>query len=327
MIFTRLDMLYILLPLVILGLLIRWRRQKNYFAHPLLFYIRARIRPASPIVHLPKLLEYLALGFLLIAALNPVLPSAEYKVMQEGLNILLVLDLSSSMQEPIDLKGALMRRRWEAPRQEKTRLELAKEAMIGFVRKRKSDPIGVVVFSENGYVVTPMAVDTSYLIRYLQMVDGQTLAGEGQTAIGEGIHTAVRLTEQQIRATTAHEGKLIVVLTDGENNYGRDVNTAIREASEAGFKIHFIGVEVDKAPDAPRLIAAVRATGGNYYNVRDAQQLEKAYLDINRLERGNFITKKRVSYLPYFYPFALTSLLLLAASLTIRAIPHFIEIS
>lgn len=327
MIFTRLDMLYILLPLVLLGLVIKRRRGKNYFGHPLLFYLRRWIRPASSIVQLPKLLELVALGLLMIAVLDPVLPSAEYQVMREGLNILLVLDLSSSMQEPIDRKGTLMRRRWEIPSEEKTRLESVKEAMIGFVQKRKSDSIGVVVFSENGYVVAPMTVDTSYLARYLQMVDSKTLAGEGQTAIGEGILTALHLAAQQAHGRSEQKGRLMVVLTDGENNTGRDVYMAIGEASNAGFKIHFIGVEVDKATDAPRLIAAVRGTGGNYYDVRDAQQLERAYLDINRLEKGAFLTKRHLTHQPYFYPFALASLLSLAASVALRAMPTFMEIS
>ena len=325
MIFDRPTILQILLPLLLLVLFIRWRRRKNYVAHPLLFYLRSRLRPASSIVHLPTLLEYLALGFLLIAVLDPLLPSAEHQIMHHGLNTLMVLDLSSSMQEPINRKGNLMGQ-WEISRQEKTRLESVKEAMISFVQKRKHDNIGVVVFSENGYVVTPMTVDTSYLIRYLQMVDHKTLAGEGQTAIGEGIHTAVRLGEQTANRSV-RKGKLIVVLTDGENNTGRDVYVAIDEASRAGFKIHFIGVEVDKAPDAPRLIAAVKATGGNYYDVRDHQQLEQAYVDIDRLEKGTFLTRKKVTYQPYFYPFVLASVLLLAASLAIKAIPALIEIS
>lgn len=327
MILTRLDMLYILLPLVILGLLIRRRRQKNYFAHPLLFYLRSRIRPASSIVHLPKLFELLALGYLLVAVIHPVLPSAEYQVIQEGLDILLVLDLSSSMQEPLESKAPTMQQWWEAGQKGKSRLDAVKEAMASFIQRRQGDRIGVVVFSENGYVVTPMTVHTSYLIRYLQMVDNDTLAGEGQTAIGEGILTALHLATRQTPKGRAHRDRLIIVLTDGENNFGRDVYMAIRRAREAGFKIHLIGVKVDKAPDAPRLIASVKATGGNYYDVRDTQQLEKAYLDIDRLEKGTFLSKKLVTHVPYFYAFALTSLLLLATSLGIRAIPHFIEIS
>lgn len=328
MIFARFEFLWILLPLVLLVLVIRWRKEKNYFTHPLLFYLKTKIQPASRLVYLPKFLELLALGFLIVALLDPVLPSSERLVVKSGLDILLVLDLSSSMQEPIDLKGALQRQRLEMRSKEKTRLEAVKEAMITFVQHRHDDRLAVVVFSENGYVVAPMTFDTPYLTRYLRMVDNKTLASEGQTAIGEGILTSLDLAARQIReGRGSDKGRVMIVLTDGENNTGRDVYQAIARASHDRFKIHFIGVEVDKARDAPRLIAAVESTGGKYYDVRDAQQLDRAYLDINRTERGTFLVKTLGKQVPWFYPFVLASLLLLAASLALKAIPYFIEIS
>lgn len=324
--FTRLDLLYWFIPLALLLFLLR-RRKKTYFAHPLLFYLRGRLRAVLPLVHLPKLLEYAALGALLIAVLDPVLPSADYLVMKHGLDILLILDLSSSMQEPMDPRGAWQRRRLGITAKEKTRLDAVKEEITRFVQRRQNDRIGIVVFSENGYVVAPMTVDTNYLTHYLKMVDDKTLASEGQTAIGEGILTALQLATQQSRNGSAGEGRLMIVLTDGENNTGRDVYMALRKASEAGFKIHFIGVDLEKAREAPQLLAAVRATGGNYYDVRNSQELQKAYFDINRLERGTYFTKERIAHVPHFYPFALASVILLAASMALRAIPYFIEIS
>ena len=331
MIFNRLDHFYWILPILAILLLVRlarWRRKPS-FAHPLLFYLRGRLRPVLPFVHLPKLLEVAALGALLIAALDPVLPSADYLVMKQGLDILLILDLSSSMQEPMDPQGAWMRQRLGIKTQEKTRLDAVKEEITRFVHKRHSDRIGIVVFSENAYVVAPMTIDTSYLAQYLRMVDGKTLASEGQTAIGEGILTALQLSSQQSRNGNrgGHKGRLMIVLTDGENNTGRDVYAAIRKASEAGFRIHFIGVDLDKVREAPQLIAAVRATGGNYYDVRNGQELQQAYRDIDRLERGTFFTRERVTHVPNYYPFALAAVLLLSASIALRAIPYFIEIS
>ena len=95
--FARLDLLWILLAIVGVVWLIRWRRRKNYFVHPLLFYLKPHLRPASPLVFLPKFLEYVALGFLIVALLDPVLPYAERLVAKQGLDIIMVLDLSSSM--------------------------------------------------------------------------------------------------------------------------------------------------------------------------------------------------------------------------------------
>ena len=95
--------------------------------------------------------------------------------------------------------------------------------MLGFVQKRHGDRIGLIVFSENAYVVAPMTQDMGYLTNYLRMVDNKTLASEGQTAIGEGILTALNLAEQQKQESGKNLSKVMIVLTDGENNTGRDV--------------------------------------------------------------------------------------------------------
>jgi Ca-activated chloride channel family protein len=326
--FARLDLLWIFLAIFVLLRLIRWRRRRSYFAHPLLAYLQPHLRPSSPLVYLPKWLEYIALGFLVVALLEPVLPFAERLVAKQGLDIILVLDLSSSMQEPIDLKGSIERLRQGIRTKEKSRLEAVKEAMAKFVQRRQDDRLAIVVFSENGYVVAPMTFDEAYVRRYLQMVDNKTLAGEGQTAIGEGILTSVDLALKQAReGRGATKGKVMVILTDGENNTGRDLFEAIAKAKAENFKIHFIGVELDRVRDAPRLIAAVENTGGKYYDVRDAKQLEEAYADINSTERGSFLVKIIDKLVPSFYSFVLASLGFLGASVVLRAIPYFIEVS
>jgi Ca-activated chloride channel family protein len=327
MIFTRLDLLWFLVPALVLLLIIRWRKKPTYFTHPLVPYLQTRIRPASRFVYLPRYLEFMALAFLIVAVLDPVLPWADHLVVKQGLDIVLVLDLSSSMQEPIDLKGALERRRLGIGAKERDRLDAVKEEMVNFVRRRHGDRMGIVVFSENGYVVVPMTFDTPYVAEYVRRVDHRTLASEGQTAIGEGVHTALDLMAKQPRAGGSSKGKLLVVLTDGENNTGRDVYGAINRAGKEGFRIHFIGVEVERARDAPRLIAAVESTGGKYYDVRDAKQLEQVYQDINRLEKGTFLVKTKGKRVPYFYPFALIALGLIATSIALRTIPYFVEIS
>jgi Ca-activated chloride channel family protein len=326
--FARLDLLWVIAPLVAVVLVVRWRRPRKYFTHPHLLYLKSRIRSASRLVYLPRYLEFLAMGLLIVAVLDPVLPASQRLIAKKGLDLIMVVDLSSSMQEPIDLKGAMERRRLGMGTKEKDRLGAVKEAMADFVARRRDDRLAVVVFSENGYVVTPMTFDSAYVQRYLRLVDGKTLANEGQTAIGEGILTSLDLSARQGRDPQGTgKGKVMIVLTDGENNTGRDVYQAIARAREDKFKIHFIGVEVEKARDAPRLIAAVEGTGGNYYDVRDAKQLEEAYADINRTEKGTFLVKSLGKQVPWFYPFALASLGVLALSLALRAIPYFVEVT
>jgi len=327
MIFTRLDSLYIILPVLLVFAFLKWRRRKSYLTLSMLPYLRNRIRPVSRFVYLPRVLEFFALLVLAIALLNPVQPSAERTIFNKGLDILLILDLSWSMQEPIDLEGALERRRAGTTRKEATRLEAVKEAMLGFVQKRHGDRVGLVVFSENAYVVAPLTQDIGYLTNYLRMVDNKTLSSEGQTAIGEGILTALNLAEQQKQGSGKSLSKVMIVLTDGENNTGRDVYAAIQKAAQTGFKIYFIGVKIERAAETPRIIAAVQATGGGYYDVRDAEQLGKAYVEIDRLEKGTYLTKAQVAHVPRYHPFAFASLALLAVSIGLQAIPYFIEVS
>jgi Ca-activated chloride channel family protein len=328
MIFSQPERLWVLLPAVLLVLLLAWRRKKPFLTHPLLFHLIGKLRPASRLIYLPRALELLALGTLVLALLGPVLPSAQYTVSNEGLDIVLTLDLSSSMEEPIDMAGALRRERQGIIVKEKTRLDAVKEAMITFVQSRRTDRIGVVVFSEEGYVVVPITTDVAYVVRYLNMVDMRTLAGEGQTAIGEGIWTAMgQVQAQSPGGTRERKGKVIVVLTDGENNTGRDVISALGAAGDAGFRVHFIGVEVDRTKDAPRVIAAVRGTGGKYYDVRKESELLQAYFDIDRMEKTRVISTTLVKNVPHFTPFVLAALLLLFSSLLLRTRAYFTEFS
>jgi hypothetical protein len=211
MIFTRLDSLYIVIPMLAVFALFKWWRRKSYLTLSMFPYIGNRIRPVSRFVYLPRVLELLALLALGIALLNPVQPSAERTIVNKGLDILLVLDLSWSMQEPIDLEGALQRRRAGITQKEPTRLEAVKETMLRFVQKRHGDRIGLVVFSENAYVVAPMTQDMAYLTNYLRMVDNKTLSSEGQTAIGEGILTALNLVEQQKQGSGKSLSKVMIV--------------------------------------------------------------------------------------------------------------------
>ena len=96
------------------------RAGKAYIVHPLLMQIAARLRPASRWIYLPRTLEMLALIALLPALLSPVLPLSRYAVSNEGLDILLTVDLSSSMEEPIEMIGALRRERQDIVIKEKS---------------------------------------------------------------------------------------------------------------------------------------------------------------------------------------------------------------
>ena len=317
-----------LLP-VLAAVFLIWRsRRRSFFGHSLLAYLGDRIGPPPLRIYLPRVLDSVALLCLCAALLDPVIPLVDHNVRSEGLNMVLVVDLSSSMQMPVT--GG---RKSPAGRPE-TRLEAVKRNLIDFIGRRKGDRIGVVVFSNNAYVVTPMTRDYSYLMNYVQMINDQTLSDEGMTAIGEGLLLARDLL---MRESTEGErrGNVIVLLTDGENNTGRPVDFALREVRTAGVKTYFIGVEVVMGTtvenqgfnDVPALIRGVRATGGRYFDARDVNQLNQAYREINTLEKGRFLTREQLRDVPAFAPFVFAASLALAVGLILRSVPSLRALS
>src|SRR5258706_12508566 len=125
-----------LIGAVALVALLRRARPRNYFGHSLLAYLSSRASPPPLDIYLPHFLELAGLVCLGIALLNPVIPFAEHTVRNEGLNMALVIDLSSSMQMPVT--GG---RRMPSGAVE-TRLDAVKRAVIDFIKHRKGDRIG-----------------------------------------------------------------------------------------------------------------------------------------------------------------------------------------
>jgi Ca-activated chloride channel family protein len=319
--------LYVLPALAIAFLIWRTRR-KSYLGYALLAELGARTGSLSWQVAIPRIFEAVGLVALCAALLNPLIPSSERTVQSQGLNMALVVDLSSSMEMPVT--GG----RKSPKGREETRLDAVKSAMVDFVKQRKNDRIGVVVFSNNAYVVTPLTVDYPYIENYVEMINDRTLSDEGMTAIGEGLLTARDMLRREAPADE-HRGNVIVLLTDGENNTGRPVDFALRELKTEGIKTYFIGVEVVTGTtvenqgfnEATGLISGVTATGGKYFDARDAGQLRHAYQEIDNLEKVKFQTKEKLHDVPAFAPFALLALLGLGAGQLLRTLPQFRELS
>jgi Ca-activated chloride channel family protein len=303
-------------------------RRKTYYGHSLLAYLEERVGPPPLHIYAPRLLELGGLLCLCIALLDPVIPVVGHTVQNQGLNMVLVADLSSSMQMPVT--GG-----HKSPTgKEETRLEAVKSAIIDFVGHRRGDRIGVVVFSNNAYVVTPMTLDYKYLTNYLQLINDRTLSDEGMTAIGEGL---LQARDMLLRETAVGDrrGNVVVLLTDGENNTGRPVDFALKALQDDGIRTYFIGVEVEMNTtvqnqgfnDAPKLVKGVQATGGRYFDARDATQLNQAYREINSLEKGRFTTKEQLRDVPAFTLFGLAAFIGLGAGLFLRTVPMFRELS
>jgi hypothetical protein len=276
-----------------------------------------------------------------VALLGPVYPFSLNQIERGGLQILFVLDLSQSIEEAIQGAPPVSTRIVAPPpppgqgplpagpmlATPGSKMEAVKKTALDFVSKRKGDAIGLVVFSNNGYLVSPATFDQESLSQYLLMTGTHSLVNEGFTAIGEGLGTANRFFAQQKAKTRRRaKGQVIVLFTDGDNNYGRDPMTEIERAKSEGTRIYMIGVALQ--PGASQQIAAsVPSTGGKYYDVRNPRSLEDALSDIDHIEKGVFYTLQLKKNEPAYFIFVLLSLACLALRLMLHAVPQFVEIS
>ncbi len=122
---------------------------------------------------------------------------------------------------------------------------------------------------------------------------------------------------------------MIVVFTDGEHNFGRDPIEVLDESDAAAIRVHVIGVdleeEVESKPAVQRLIMTVRKYGGRYFSANTAQQLRSANAEIDRLEKGSLSSRVLLRNTPVFDWLAIPAMILLAAGLTLRALPYFAD--
>jgi Ca-activated chloride channel homolog len=318
-------------------LAVRWRARRSFAAATTVSRIDRASR-ASMFRQLPFLTLAAALALTGLALMEPVLPYSESEVQSRGLDIVVVLDLSSSMQEPMERKKpsrtmanlTFSNRDTALTLQShgKTRLEATKDAIKTFVSHRRDDRVALVVFSDNAYVISPLTFDHDYVTRYIDMVDDQILRGEGMTAIGGGLALANYLLARQ---TTMGErrNRVIVLFTDGENNRGRDPVEVLREVNEADVRVHMVGVdlenEIKSKAEVQRLVGSVRRYGGRYFDANTERDLDTASRAIDALEKGLLVNKVYLRDAPVYPWFALPALLCLALAAGLRAIPYFVD--
>ena len=327
----------LLLPAaLLLWLLLRLRRRTRFVASTTVRWLDPLLGRPSRVRRLPAALVAAAFLLVAVALTEPVLPFAEAEVRSLGLDIALVRDLSSSMQELMDqprpprtLAGLTFssRDRMTLRPVGKNRLETTKQALRDFIARRRDDRIGLVVFSDHAYVVSPLTLDYDALLHYVELVDDQILRGEGMTAIGDGITVANQLLSRQKGG--ARRDKVVLVFTDGEYNLGRDPLEALAESQAAAIRVHLVGVdleeEVKRKPAVRKLVDAVQSHGGRYYNADTEQQLRAASTALDSLEKGLLASKVYVRQAPAFHWFALPAALLILAASALRAIPYFAD--
>jgi len=292
---------------------------------------------ASALRRLPLVLLVAAAALLAAALMQPVLPYSQVEITSRGLDIVVALDLSSSMLEemgrirpPRSFQNLTFTSRDSArpAKAAPSRLTATKEAIKTLVARRRDDRIALVVFSDNAYVISPLTFDRDYVIRYVDLIDEQLLKGEGMTAIGDGLAVANDLLARQ-GGGAGRRNQVVVLFTDGENNKGRDPIEVLGESHEADIRVHMVGVdledEVRRKPQVQRVFQSVRRYGGRYFNASTARDLELASETIDRMEKGMLVSRPFVRDAPVYHWFALPALLCLAAGIGVRAIPFFVD--
>jgi Ca-activated chloride channel family protein len=275
---------YCLLLLLLIPLLLGWRARRRGAAVHFSDGSVLKDLPVSLTVRLQPLLTIfyvLGLACLVVAIARPQRGLQESRVNTEGVDIVLLLDLSTSMNTP-DFSRNGMRQ---------TRIDSAKQVISDFIAKRKDDRIGMVAFSALPYSVAPLTLDHSWLV---QRMDGlRTGMLEDGTAIGDAIASAVN----RLRDSKA-KSRIVILLTDGINNRGDlSPENAAQAAAALGIKIYTIGIggglpvrqgffmqatpEIDEAT----LQKVAELSKAEYFRARDLKTLEDVYDKIDKLEK------------------------------------------
>jgi Ca-activated chloride channel family protein len=309
--------------------LLKWRVRRRYAATTMVRVLGASRYRASIVRRAPFLLLAATLALTALALMQPVIPYSQADVQSRGLDIAVVLDLSSSMQEEMgSAQLAANRSAASGVRPGRTRLDAVKQAIRTFVSGRRDDRIGLIVFSDNAYVVSPLTFDHDYLLHYIDMVDDQLLRGEGQTAIGDGLALAdYLLFRQATKDSTGHQ--VVVLFTDGENNRGREPVEVLEEARQAQIRVHMVGVdleqEVREKPTVQALIRTIERNGGRYFNATSERALADASRTIDAIEKGHLVNRVYVRDVPVYQWFAVPALVMLCAAMGLKAVPYFVD--
>lgn len=265
-------------------------------------------------VWLSPFFQISAFALIVIAIARPQYQNTTVERNAEGIDIVLTLDISTSMKAE-DLKP--------------NRLEAAKNVAEDFVNKRISDRIGLVLFARQSFTMVPPTLDYDLLKRLLADVEMGVV--EDGTAIGMGISTAVnRLKESKA------ESKVIILLTDGQNNSGEiDPVTAADLAVSYGIKIYTIGAgtrgtapypikdpifgnryqNVEVNIDEEMLTQIADMTGGAYFRATDTEKLDEIYTQIDELERTEIEEMIYTDYQDLYPRFLLPGIFLLVLSI------------
>ncbi len=266
--------------------------------------------------HLPFALRCLSVAFLVTVLARPQSTNSLRNVTTEGIDIMIALDISGSMQA-MDFTP--------------NRLEAAKDVAINFISGRPNDKIGLVIFAAESFTQCPLTIDHAVLINLFKDIRIGML--QDGTAIGLGLATAVN----RIKDSEA-KSKVIILLTDGVNNRGEVAPiTAGEIAKTFGVRVYTIGVGTQgMAPfpvstvfgqqiqnmevkiDEEMLQNIADMTGGKYFRATDKEKLRNIYQEIDEMEKTKIEVQEYSKRSEEFLPFALLALAFLLSEILLR---------
>ena len=279
-------------------------------------WMQAGTSPLAVLRHLPFALREAAIVLIIIAIARPRSSTEVEKIDTEGIDIVLAMDVSTSMLAR-DFKP--------------DRISAAKDIAIEFIAQRPSDCMGIVVFAGESYTQCPLTTDRATLINLMKEV--QTGLIEDGTAIGNGLATAVaRMKDSDAKS------RVVILLTDGVNNSGEVApQTAAEIAKTYGVRVYTIGVGANgMAPypvmtpwgmdiqqmkveiDENLLKEIAEVTGGRYFRATDNTKLSEIYSEINKMEKARTTIDSFPVYKELFGKYAVAALICLLLELLVR---------
>ena len=300
----------------------------------------------SRLIHLPFVLRLLTLLLLIVALARPLEGMEKIYDINKGIAIEVVIDRSSSMGAEMIYDG-----------QQMNRLEVAKKVFLEFVQGNKADLggrpndlIGLVTFARYADTSCPLTLAHGALASFVEPVKLVSRRSEDGTAIGDALalaaarlqKSAETLKKQALNSSTGEPGyeiksKIIILLTDGEQNAGRRTPREAAElAKKWGIRIYAIGVGgresiirmptlfgtqvIQRGPgvDEKALSGLARETGGIFRMAEDGEAMRAVYKEIDDLEKSEIKSMRSMDYKERFMPFGLAALVLLALEILLR---------
>ncbi len=309
--------------LAIIPVLVYWYIKKNRKNTSTLKYSnlgiikKVKTSPIKKYRHILFVLRMAVIALLIVGFARPQSGRTEEEITTEGIDIILAMDISSSMLAE-DFKP-------------KNRLEASKIVASDFIKGRQSDRIGLVVFAAQGFTQCPLTLDYGILLRFLEEIKIGMI--DDGTAIGMAIGNCVN----RLRDSKA-KSKVVILLTDGRNNRGElDPLTAAKVAKAFDIRIYTIGagkkgealypvddpifgkryVRMPVQIDEDLLQKVAATTGGQYFRATDTESLKKIYDEIGDLEKTKIEVKQYTRYKELFLRYLLIALALLVVEIVL----------